>query len=71
MAHDYEITWGSPTYEIPSEVPRRKQPTRKRYIKLTKIAREVCQLLDKRGLKAGEACRVRKIAEEMINLEDK
>jgi hypothetical protein len=50
---------------------KKEKLTRQRYIKLTKIAREVCQLLDKKNLKAGEACQVREIAEKMIELEDK
>jgi hypothetical protein len=50
---------------------KKEKLTRQRYIKLTKIAREVCQLLDKKNLKAGEACKVREIAENMIDLEDK
>ncbi len=39
--------------------------TRTRYIELVKIAKELCDWLEKKGIKQDESCKVRKLTEEL------
>ena len=46
-----------------------KPMKRERYLELAKIAKEICELLEKKGVTAQEGCKVRKLAEELWTLE--
>ena len=48
-----------PTIELPIKI------NRNRYIELTVLANETCSFLESRGLKKGEQCTFRRIAEEL------
>jgi hypothetical protein len=44
-----------------------RRSKRSRYIDLARIASEVCELLETKGVSADEGCTVRRIAEDMWN----
>lgn len=42
--------------------------TRQRYLELTEIAQNLCDMLEKMGVKPHEGCTIRQIAESLWNL---
>ena len=43
--------------------------TRKRYLELTRIAKELCEFLEKKGVSQDEGCKMKVLVEELWNLE--
>jgi len=58
----------STTFDIDLPIPLEKT-TRKRYVELTRMAKEICDLMEKRGVKRGEGCLFKRIAMDMWTLE--